>query len=199
MKVKKFDKDRLFFTSDPHFGHTNIIKFCNRPFKDVEEMNESIIENWNNKVGEDDDIIIGGDLFFHSRYNKCKEILERLNGKKYLVYGNHDIKNYLPTLNSYFEEVSSGMYITTDKIGIYISHFPLLCFPERNWNLFGHVHLTKHKYTGSDKSKLINLSPNQYDIGCDLNNYTPISYNEVAEKINKQIECGKNTLELYSK
>ena len=58
----KFDGSRVFFTSDTHFNHTNIIRFCNRPFKDVTHMNETIIANWNSVVGPDDIIFHLGDF-----------------------------------------------------------------------------------------------------------------------------------------
>ena len=58
----KFDGDRLFFTSDTHFNHTNILRYCNRPFKTVGQMNETIITNWNNVVGPDDVIFHLGDF-----------------------------------------------------------------------------------------------------------------------------------------
>lgn len=54
----KFDGSKVFFTSDTHFYHGNIIRFCNRPFKDVEMMNETIISNWNDTVGQDDIVFI---------------------------------------------------------------------------------------------------------------------------------------------
>ena len=59
----KFDGSKVFFTSDTHFYHGNIIRFCNRPFKDVEMMNETIIANWNNTIGQDDIVFHLGDLY----------------------------------------------------------------------------------------------------------------------------------------
>ena len=78
----------IFFTADLHFGHENIIKFCNRPFDTVEAMNKALINNWNQAVGHDDEIYILGD--FTSDNGKAKRFLPYLNGKKYMIAGNHD-------------------------------------------------------------------------------------------------------------
>ena len=77
----------VFFTSDTHFDHANIIRFCNRPFATVEEMNEALIANWNRKVHRDDTVYIMGDMFF--RTTDPEPILQRLKGKKRLIVGNH--------------------------------------------------------------------------------------------------------------
>ncbi len=79
----------IFFTSDQHFGHKNIIKFSNRPFNSVEEMDEMMIQRWNEKVGETDEVYHLGDVGLASS-GKLRKILERLNGKIYLIKGNHE-------------------------------------------------------------------------------------------------------------
>ncbi len=81
----------IFVTSNTHFNHKNIIKYCHRPFKDVEEMNEAIISNWNNSVTNDDIIYHLGDFCFGAK-EELKQIFNRLNGQKYLIMGNHDKK-----------------------------------------------------------------------------------------------------------
>ena len=86
-------KTNIFFTSDTHFGHEAIIKFCNRPFKDAHEMDEVMINNWNNKVGPDDLIFHLGDFAFGGS-ELWNSILPKLNGHKVLIISNHDRKNY---------------------------------------------------------------------------------------------------------
>lgn len=86
--VKYKDGSKIFFTSDTHFGHSNIIKFCNRPFKDAEEMDRVLIENWNNKVPEDGLVFHLGD-FGWGGYQEYKKIRDQLNGKIILIKGNH--------------------------------------------------------------------------------------------------------------
>ena len=72
----KFDGSKVFFTSDTHFYHGNIIRFCNRPFKDVEMMNETIISNWNNTVGQDD-IVRSGILIVDADGKILKNMIDR--------------------------------------------------------------------------------------------------------------------------
>lgn len=78
-----------YFTSDLHFGHKNIIKYEDRPFSSVEEMDEFLIYKWNSKVGKNDEVYILGDFGFVSG-TRANELLDRLNGKKFLIKGNHD-------------------------------------------------------------------------------------------------------------
>src|ERR1700690_2381531 len=77
-----------WFTSDLHFGHNNIIRYCQRPFRDVHEMHNAMIQTWNETVKEGDEVYVVGDFSLSARY--CKEFLPRLNGTKILVVGNHD-------------------------------------------------------------------------------------------------------------
>ena len=79
----------VFFTSDLHFFHKNIIRFDNRPFTSVEEMNETLIRNWNRKVKKDDLVYILGDISWGNDEETCA-IFARLNGRKVLIKGNHD-------------------------------------------------------------------------------------------------------------
>lgn len=78
---------RRFVTSDLHFFHKNIIAYCQRPFADVEEMNEVIIKNWNEVVKKDDMVYVLGDFSFCSR-EMVKELVLKLNGRKILIAGN---------------------------------------------------------------------------------------------------------------
>ena len=78
-----------YFTSDLHFGHKNVIRFCDRPFKTVHQMNEAIIDNWNNIVSDSDRVFVLGDVFL-CKPEEAKEYIEKLNGYKILVKGNHD-------------------------------------------------------------------------------------------------------------
>lgn len=105
----KFDGNRVFFTSDTHFNHTNIIRFCNRPFKDVSHMNETIISNWNRVVGSEDIVFHLGD-FCLGGSAEWINVLNRLNGKIYLISGNHDIKNLRQNYTKYFEHIAMKMY-----------------------------------------------------------------------------------------
>ena len=185
----KFDGDKVFFTSDTHFYHSNIINFCGRPFKNVEVMNETLIANWNSVVGPDDIVFHLGD-FCLGGSAEWTNILNRLNGKIYLIVGNHDIKNLRQGYYSRFEHIAMQMHIEVGKQKIYLNHCPFLCYGgayRDTWQLFGHVHTSKQN-TGIDAPRLHMLFPTQYDVGVDNNNFTPVSFEEVKRIIERQVE-----------
>lgn len=212
----KFDGERVFFTSDTHFNHTNIIKYCDRPFASIEEMNETLIDNWNSVVGPKDIIFHLGDFSFGGELEWTK-ILRRLNGRVYLILGNHDLNTMGQGLISGFEHVAMEMRIQIGNQKIYLNHFPFLCFEGESkdvWQLFGHVHTRKSfnslstsepstNYKGHvavDALRLQYLFPTQYDVGVDNNNFTPVSFEQLKCIIQKQISKtkpqAKNNLEI---
>ena len=85
-----FDKENLFFTSDLHFYHKNIISYCNRPFGNVEYMNKRLIEEWNKTVPENGTVFMLGDFCFSESKQKWDEIVNQLRGRIYHIRGNHD-------------------------------------------------------------------------------------------------------------
>lgn len=198
IKPMKIDtsKQKVFFTSDLHFGHQNILKFCNRPWKTVEEMDKALIENWNSVVGKDDIVFDLGDFAFAPNW-RWKEILSQLNGKHYLILGNHDITRWPgDSIMGMFEGVFQQLILKIDGRFVYLNHYPYLCFggawrgPKAAvYQLFGHVH-SGPNCSGLDSDRLVHLFPYQYDVGVDNNNYTPISWKEVEEKITNQVEKG---------
>lgn len=198
----KFEKgDKIFFVSDNHYGHSNIIGFCKRPFENVEEMDKKLIENWNNKVPKDGIVFHLGD-FAWGGYNVWKNFREQLNGDIILIKGNHDIKNLTPQAVGLFKDVTQQMRIEIEGRKIWLNHFPLLCYSGTyrdlqglEYNLFGHTHLSNHlsRNNGKDCERCFNnLFPTQYDVGVDFNDFSPISWYEVNEKIQKQIENNTN-------
>ena len=158
----------------------------------VFHMNETIIANWNSVVGPDDIIFHLGDFCLGGSAEWIK-VLNRLNGKIYLIAGNHDIKNLRQNYTKYFEHITMQMHIEVDKQKIYLNHCPFLCYGgayRDTWQLFGHVHTSRHN-TGKDVPRLKMLFPTQYDVGVDNNNFTPVSYAQVKMIIEKQIEQSK--------
>lgn len=111
------------FTSDPHYVHKNIIEYCNRPFRDVEHQIEELVARFNAIVTPEDHTLILGDLFLGSR---GVEIMGRLNGKKTLVAGNHDLRVTTTKLLSFgFEAVHRGsLYDVIDGMKVCYNHFP---------------------------------------------------------------------------
>lgn len=195
MKISYTEEEakHLFFTSDTHFGHENIIKFCNRPFANAQEMNEALINNWNRVVGPDDTIFHLGDFAFGGSY-LWNNMLDRLNGHIHLVIGNHDRKNLRQGYVQKFDSIYPQLQINIDGRSVYLNHYPFLCYggsyrgdKDAVWQLFGHVHSGPFS-TGKDDERLKMLFPYQYDVGVDNNNFTPISWEDVKIRIKNNIE-----------
>lgn len=185
----RFDGDKVFFTSDTHFYHTNIIDFCKRPFKEIEEMNETLIANWNKTVGPNDIIFHLGD-FCLGDSEKWNRILDRLNGNIYLILGNHDLRNFRKSYEERFKSVTMQMNIEIQNQKICLNHYPFLCYDgsyNGDWQLFGHVHTNKNN-TSNDARRLEILFPTQYDVGVDNNNFTPISFAVLKKVMEEQIQ-----------
>ena len=188
--VIKFSRDeKVWFTADHHFFHGNIIKYCNRPFTDVDNMNETLISNWNKVVGKDDFVFHLGD-FSAGGAAEWTSLLDRLNGRIFLVLGNHDMNNVDQGFMKRFEEVSMQMQISVGKQRIYLNHYPFLCYGgayRGTWELFGHIHTSPCR-SGLDASRLSTLFPSQYDVGIDNNNYTPVSFEDVEKIIQERVK-----------
>lgn len=186
---RNLDPDNTFFTSDTHFNHAKIIELADRPFKDVEEMNEALIENWNNVVNEDSVVFHLGDVAFGG-VMVIKGILTRLKGRKRLIIGNHDHRQNFKHWDAYFEAIQSQASIRIADTELVLNHYPFLCYggSYRNViNLFGHVHSVPGVGSGLDIPRLSMLFPTQYDVGVDNNNFTPISFRKVMEIINNKL------------
>lgn len=161
----------IFFTSDTHFGHANIIRYCNRPFKDVTEMNETIISNWNNKVKANDIVYHLGDFCFGSSHDAVN-IINRLNGSIHLIKGNHE-KAALNIKNR-FASIRDVDTFKIDKYEIFMSHYAHRVWNKSHrgtWHLYGHSHGT----LPDDPRSL------SFDIGVDCHNFQVLSFEEVKQ------------------
>jgi calcineurin-like phosphoesterase family protein len=132
---------KKFYISDLHIDHANVLGFDNRPFKDVEEMNNELIRRWNDMVSDGDLVYILGDMFWCSP-KKAMPIMEQLNGQKILVKGNHD-RWHDSRFDKMFAKIDE--YIETEDNGrkIVLCHYPIPCFKNHfyGWtHLYGHVH-----------------------------------------------------------
>lgn len=164
----------VFFIADTHFGHKNIIKYENRPFDTLEEMDNSMLKNWNNVVSSQDIVFILGDFSFYNK-SKTQDIVNSLNGKKSLIIGNHDRETI-----SYY--LSLGFRNVYDYPIIYnefwiLSHEPLYINNNMPYaNIFGHVHANK-EYT--------NFSNQSFCVSVERINYTPITFDKIKECVLK--------------
>lgn len=197
--VTKYPESGVFFTSDTHFGHSKIIEYCKRPFSSIEEHDNALIQNWNSVVGQDDTVFHLGD-FAYGNSQFIANTIKQLNGNIILVKGNHDLRNINPTLYNIFSDVVYQARILIDKQTVYLNHFPFLCFEHGDINLyknnysiqlFGHVH-SGPLTSSEDVNRLNILLPTQYDVGVDNNNFTPISWVDVRDKIKQQIDKSLN-------
>lgn len=150
---------KIFITSDHHFGHRNIIRYCARPFGSVEEMNEELINRWNEVVGPTDIVIHLGDFSFGDE-RRVHEVKSRLNGTVILIVGNHD---YYASKSKEFLVVDGNLIIDN----FILSHRPLPLeeIPNGFVNIHGHIH-EKESYIG------INVS-------VERTNYFPIELNQI--------------------
>ena len=151
---------KVFMTGDTHFSHYNIIRYCNRPFKSVAEMNAAMIEKWNKVVTSDDIVYHLGDFSFTSALHS-KFIFDQLNGTKILVRGNHD-GNVAKMLELGFKEVHESLTYR----GWYLVHRPT-AIPSGCRGLCGHVH---------EKFRRIG---NIINVGVDVWDFMPITLNQI--------------------
>jgi len=162
---------KIFFTADTHFGHSNIIKYLNRPFVDVNDMNDTLIKNWNKVVPKDGIVYHLGDVGFFDFWDNVETFLSNLNGKIRLIKGNHDWKyDWFSCLNY----VKSLDTIVINGLPIVLCHYAMKIWDRKHYgalHLFGHSHGT------------VQGEPRSMDVGVDSNNFTPISYKQVLDKL----------------
>jgi len=196
-----------YFSSDHHFYHKNIIKYCNRPFKDFKEMYHKMIEIWNSIVKEDDEVYYLGDLGMDLSEHQIEEIVRSLNGiKKIMVFGNHDGK-HTKNINELFEQVlpfGKDAYVEIKGIEYRLNHLPFIeglteyderfhdKAPIRKWGkerlLCGHVH---NNVSWKYKDYMLN-------VGVDNWNFKPVSEDKIHEIFEKNVELLTNKIE-YTK
>lgn len=200
----------IFFTSDWHVGHDNVIKFDQRPFKDTDHMHRVLINNYNSSVTENDICYFAGDMGFCKAETLAK-IMEELNGTKVLLLGNHD-RNTYSMYSQGFDVVLNTAVFYIGKSRVSISHCPLPGIPREdisemkgsaegeNWHgesrqqmftsqdptvdyhLHGHCHKTPEERE-TDK---------QFDIGVRANNYRPVSISQIESWIAKNANKTKS-------
>lgn len=163
----------IYFTSDQHFGHPAIISMQNRPFQDVEDMNRTIINNYNAMVHKDDTVYILGDICHRLKIGEANGLISELKGHKILITGNHD-KNYDEQL---FEGIYDFKTVSLNGKYFVLMHYPMLSWPKSyhgSYQLHGHIH-SQNDYNLQNKIDGIR----RYDVGVDANNFYPVSVEQV--------------------
>ncbi|MCH5324107.1 MAG: metallophosphoesterase [Eubacterium sp.] len=169
----------IYYTSDTHLGHENVIKHCNRPFKDAAEMDRTLISNWNSRVTDNDDVYVLGDMMFRNK-TPAEEYLRKLRGKKHLIIGNHD-RSWMPKCDyeNYFESVDNLLYIVDGGRQVVLCHYPMMDWPHKRsggYMVFGHI----HNNTVDEYWPLIRRSEVMFNAGVDVNNYMPVTFEEMV-------------------
>lgn len=181
--------DKIYFTSDLHFGHDREFIWKPRGFSSIDEMNEAYVERWNSTLGNDDDIYVLGDLMLGSADNI--KYLERLNGKIHIVLGNHDTDSrakLYKELPNVVEIAEVGIRLKYKGYHFIMTHYPMLTGNlekeslKQMWlNLYGHTHQTSNFY---------NDMPYCYHVGTDSHNGFPVEVEEILDEIHsKVLEC----------
>lgn len=166
----------VYYISDTHFGHENIIRLCNRPFQSVEEMNAALLANWNRRVKGNDTVYILGDLFY-----KCEDpepILQQLKGKKRLILGNHD-GSWMTKLDAsrYFESIDLMLETSVGNYSVTLCHYPLVTWKheQKAYMIHGHIHLD----TSTDFWPLLRARERVLNAGAEINAYRPVTLEEL--------------------
>lgn len=166
-----------YLLSDLHLDHENIIDHCDRPFEDVEEMNQVLVENWNNTVDSDDEIVFGGDLTIAGTAAAFLDWIEQLNGEIIFLVGNHD-RTVIDTLDRV--HILRHYQFSVDGHDFYCTHRPEDV--PRNWDgwaVFGHHHNNYEALPFFDpEHRRINIS-------VELLDYTPVHIETIIDCINR--------------
>lgn len=184
----------IYFTSDTHFNHDKEFCWKARGFNSVEEMNNTIMENWNNTITDEDEVYLLGDVMLGD-YQKGIDILSQLKGKIHIIIGNHctqkriELYKELPNVI----EVTYAKLIKIGKQHYYLSHYPTFTAnyddkPYHNHiiNLYGHTHQRDKFFTMGDPL-YTEPNPFMYHVGVDSHNCYPVSIDEINKDIHDEI------------
>ena len=193
------ERQKIFFTSDLHFGHENVLRFDNRPFETVEEMDDELIKRWNDKVAKGDLVYVLGDLIWKTATNEAVQIIKRLNGQIILIKGNHDrflhnaaAKKALAGIKDY-DDISVMLEDGTVRRCI-LSHYFI---PFYNGHRYKAIHLHGHSHFTAEATEefLIAKTLNEkgynlqiYNVGCMYWNYVPVTLDEILKTKDQRIE-----------
>lgn len=179
---------KTFLISDTHFMHSNIIKYCNRPFKNVEEMNQEIIKRWNSVVSKNDIVYHLGDFAFGNK-SFIESTVNQLNGKIHLILGNHDGTNIKKYMECGFDKVYDKPILYEDFF--ILSHQPIEWLDKNGVfaNIYGHVHNDPRYQWVTSRSM---------NVSADVLNFTPIEFEKAIKMMQAMEELELNEFETIS-
>lgn len=176
--------NETWFTSDTHLNHHNVIKYSDRPWKDVDEMNAGLIERWNSRISPGDTVYHLGDFTLTTKIDLVDNWLGQLNGSIRLVKGNHDnwvkklakLKNHakIKWVKDYAERTFT---VDGEKYKFVLFHFPIMFWHGSHWgsiHLHGHCHGNNQKY---------NVGLRRMDVGVDCNDWYPVHLEEIVDSL----------------
>ena len=173
----------IYYTSDLHFGHYNVLRFDNRPFSTIEEMDNKLIELWNKRVTNEDTVYIVGDLCYRNK-NGADWYLKQLNGHKILITGNHDsytLKNQ--EAMKYIDKTYQILSISDKDRRVVMCHYPMTeweGFYRNAYHVYGHIHNNKNM-----AFEIMKQFDRALNAGCMINNYMPVTLDELIVNNNK--------------
>ena len=161
----------VWFSADLHADHDNIIEICNRPFKNVNEMVKTYIENHNQLIKPKDEFFFLGDLMIGKNFSLGQKILKNLNGKKHIILGNHDDFRAHTYVSMGFESAHTSYMFSSE---IYLNHDPAAATINKKaiW-ICGHIH------------DLFKTCGNVYNCGVDVNDFKPVSFDKILSEAEK--------------
>lgn len=163
----------VYFTSDTHLGHVNILHKLGdgRPFKDIKEHDQALIDRWNSRVNADDVVFHLGDFVYKSNQN-ADFYLKQMNGRKFLIIGNHDSQSTI--LSDHWEAALPYQELELNGKQITLCHYPIEewngYFKKNSWMLHGHVH---------GMTKTVPIRERRVDVGVDNFNFAPATFEEI--------------------
>lgn len=186
--------NKIFVTSDQHFGHDREFVWKARGFQSIDEMNEEYVRRWNETVDDEDDIYCLGDVMLGSTNNI--EFLKRLNGKIHIILGNHDTatrEKMYRELPKVVEVAEVGVRLKFKKYHFVLTHYPMLTgnlekesLKQMTLNLYGHTHQTSNFY---------NDMPFMYHVGVDSHNGYPVEIESIIEEMYEKVQECKEFLD----
>lgn len=167
----------IYFTSDDHFFHKNILEYCSRPWSNVDDMNQGLVERWNEVVKNDKDLVyVEGDVAMHGK--RAIEFLARCRGRKRLIRGNHDF-DIVKKGAHLFEWIRDYYEVTPDEdptLKVVLFHYPIEVWNNRHRGWL-HFHGHSHGSTRADR-----LIQGRVDIGVDCWDWKPVTFEQARAR-----------------
>jgi calcineurin-like phosphoesterase family protein len=170
--------NNIFFASDHHLNHYNIIRYDNRPFSSIAEMNETLIDNHNKLVKKNDIVWFLGDLYLGNP-KFFFEIMSRFNGRKNVILGNHDKwykKISANELRLLFDHVSNYTEYAINGHKYVLCHYPILSWRGKNR---GSIHIHGHNHKQWTEQIIQKIMKNSFNVCVNLNDHKPVSIEEL--------------------